>query len=65
LIDFAIGKENTLYMVLRLRAGMYDYSSGRNGFNKLSNSSLATTIKIKYVPGDNEMLEIDVDSDET
>lgn len=31
LSDYNITKESTLYLVLRLRAGMFDKSSGRNG----------------------------------
>ena len=69
LSDYHIGKKSEIYLHLRLRGGMYEYSSGRNGFKQLTSSAstaaTTTTIKIKYGPDDNEKLEIDVDPNET
>ena len=33
--DYNIRKESTLYLLLRLRGGMYHFTSGRNDFNHL------------------------------
>ncbi len=34
--DYNISKEDTLHLVLRLRGGMYHFTSGRQDFSKLS-----------------------------
>ncbi|CAF1332823.1 unnamed protein product [Rotaria sp. Silwood1] len=39
LADYGIWKESTMYMVLRLRGGMYHFTSGRQDFNNLSYNS--------------------------
>ncbi|CAF4369360.1 unnamed protein product, partial [Rotaria sordida] len=44
LSDYKIEKESTLHMVLRLRAGMYHFTSGRQDFKNLPNT-VAEAIK--------------------
>ncbi len=37
--DYSISKEDTLHLVLRLRGGMYHFTSGRQNFYSLPNTS--------------------------
>ena len=49
--DYNIQKESTLSLVLRLRGGMYHFSSGRQGFENLPyNGALAVKEVLKYEP---------------
>ena len=61
LSDYNVQKESTLHMALRLRAGMYHPSSGRDGFGAIEESSVSTvSIKIKYGPNKTDEFAMDV-----
>lgn len=76
LTDYCIQKEATFHLVLRLRAGMYHPSSGRedftplkmverDAFGKLESSSPTTVVvKVKYGPDRADEFAIDVQRDE-
>ncbi|EJK76572.1 hypothetical protein THAOC_01661 [Thalassiosira oceanica] len=76
LSDYGVQRDDTVWMILRLRAGMYHPSSGRDGTSRIEDAgrdgtsrigdecSLGT-VKIKYGPGEDELLSIELDEDET
>ena len=44
---------------------MYHYSSGRDGFGKLWEDYSAKPVTIKYGPGDDDELELELENDDT
>ena len=63
---YNIQKESTLHVVLRLRGGMYHPSSGRDGTELVGEGkSPPKTVRIKYGPKEDDLLEIELGRDET
>ena len=65
LSSYNIQKESTLHLVLRLRGGMYHYSSGRDGLGKLWEDYSNKQVTIKYGPGEDDELEVELENDDT
>ncbi|EJK59619.1 hypothetical protein THAOC_20126 [Thalassiosira oceanica] len=65
LSHYGVQRDDTLWMVLRLRGGMYHPSSGRDGTSRIGDERSLGTVKIKYGPGEDELLSIELDEDET
>ena len=71
LSDYKIGKDCTLHLILRLRAGMYHESSGREGLKTLEGKKspepepTTVSIKIKYGPNKDDEFTIDMKQNST
>jgi len=65
LSDYNIQHESTLHLVLRLRAGMYHPSSGRNGTDEVGQEVSPGTVNIKYGPGRKDLLVVELSQYET
>ena len=65
LSECTIQKESTLYLVLRLRGGMYHPSSGRDGTDQVGEEESPRTVKIKYGPKETDLLVVEMIQGET
>jgi len=64
LIDYGIREESTLHLVLRLRGGMFHFTSGRQDFNSLSRDCTKSIQKVLLFKPNDENLSPDTSLDE-
>ena len=63
--DYELESGDVLDVVLNQCGGMYHYSSGRNGFDKLWKDYPIKQVRIKYGPEDDDELEIELENNDT